>query len=367
MSASITETSIGDIPWLVASGERQEVFRALGGHSRRSICRLIEELPELPALRNRVAGASSGHFAAIAEASRRRYPAECHEIEALAEGAGVDAADLLLLALRGDLGSRNDKGCSDFGWTDGRRAVLGHNEDGDPVLHGLCSLLTLRLDGEPAVVTWWYPGFLPGNTYTVNEHGLVWGVDAVYSRSPEVAPGRAFVARALQRARSLDAMAAYLRDHPAAGAFAYVAGALGSPRLLTLEQAGNHVASFEAGTGSVCTWHTNHLRYLPASLNAASSDSLSRGAVLSSVAPPARNGTVGWILEALAGSPVPKGVRAEGPSLTLCTFVADLEPGTLTLVQHRSTAITVPVADLVHGKLAAASATSGQPGASHDI
>jgi Acyl-coenzyme A:6-aminopenicillanic acid acyl-transferase len=367
MSASVTATSIGDIPWLVASGERQQVFRALGEHSRRSICRLIEELPELPALRGRVAGPSSEHFAAIAGASRRRYPVEWREIGALAEGAGVDAADLLLLALRGDLGPRDDKGCSDFGWTDGCRAVLGHNEDGDPVLHGLCSLLTLRLDGEPAVVTWWYPGFLPGNTYTVNEHGLVWGVDAVHSRSPAVAPGRAFVARALQRSRSLDHMAGYLREHPAAGAFAYVAGALGSPRLLTLEQAGRHVASFEAGAGSLCTWHTNHLRYLPASLNAASADSLSRGAVLSSVSPPARNATVGWILDVLAGSPVPEGVRAEGSALTLCTFVADLQPGTLTLVPHRGAAATVPVADLVRGELAAASATTGRPGGSHDV
>jgi hypothetical protein len=353
----VSESWIGDIRWLVASGERLAVFRALGEHEREQISRVVGDLPELEALREAVTeGDLASPFQAIADASRRGHPVAYQEIEALAEGAGVEARDLLLLALRGDLGHRSDQGCSDFGWTDGHRALLGHNEDGDPRLHGLCSLLTLQIDGEPSLVTWWYPGFLPGNTYTLNAHGLVWGVDAVHMSQPQAAPGRAFVARGLQSAQTLDGMTAYLRSHPAAGAFTYVAGSVGSPTLLSLEQAGDHVAVSEPQTRPECVWHTNHLRFLPGALNNASSDSLARGAVLSAILAAPSSPTVDWLLDVLTASPVPDGVRAQGVDLTLCTFVADLQAGTLTLAQHASRPVTVSMTDLLDGNTAAVTA-----------
>ena len=351
MAQLVKEARIGDVRWLVASGERRAVFRALGEHAGKQISSLVEGLPELSVLRKRVQHGKGEHFREVAAASRRGYPTECDEIEALAEGADVNPADLVLLALRGDLGLQEEDDCSDLAWTDGHRALLGHNEDGDIGLHGMCSLLTLRLDGEPAVVTWWYPGFLPGNTFTINEYGLVWGVDAIRTRRPLVAPGRAFVARGLQRVQSLDAIVVYLRRHPAAGAFTYVVGALGSPRLLSVEQVGDQVAYSEPTGGPTCVWHTNHLRYLPAELNAASSDTLARGAVLSGIVVPPENPTADWMLEVLIGSPLPDGVRAEGSVLTLCTLVADLELGTLTVAQRGSKAVSLRMVDLIHGEL----------------
>jgi hypothetical protein len=351
MTTSVIEEKwIGDVRWLVATGPRRAVFHALGEHARPEISSLIAALPELAVLRTSVDGPRGEQFHAIVEASRLTFPIEFGELEDLAEGSGVRLHDLLLLNLRGDLVIHDVKGCSEFGWTDGHRALLGHNEDGDPRLDGACCLLTLRIDGEPAVVTWWYPGFLPGNTYTLNEHGLVWGVDTIHMASPHAAPGRTFVARSLQSLATLDGVVVFLKEHPVAGAFTYVAGQMGSPRLLIVEQAGNHVAILEPTRSPGLIWHTNHLRQLPDALNNASSDSLTRGAVLSGITEAPEDPSVAWLLEILTGAVPPVGVRAEGVDITLCTFVADLEARTITLLQNGGEAVTVSSAELLRGQ-----------------
>jgi hypothetical protein len=351
MSSVIQEKWIGDIRWLIASGEREEVFLALGNHARQEISSVVSGLPELAALRTSVSnGQLAEAFRATVEASRVGFPVEFGELEALAEGSGVDIDDLLLLTLRGDLEGHDDLGCSDFGWTNGERALLGHNEDGHFRLDGACSLLTLRIDGEPAVVTWWYPGFLPGNTYSINEYGLVWGVDTIHMARAQMAPGRSFVARALQRVTTLDGIVPFLKNHPTAGAFAYVAGQFGSARLLTVEQAGDQVAIRESPQDPGCIWHTNHLCDLPDSLNRASTDSLARGAVLSLISATHERPSVSWLLEVLTGATPPFGVRAEGTDVTLCTFAADFEERTITLLQRGSYAVTLSAEELLRGE-----------------
>jgi hypothetical protein len=351
MSAVIEEKWIGDIRWLVVSGEREEAFFALGEHARPEIASVVSGLPELVALKTSVSdGQLAGAFRALVDASQVAYPNEFRELEALAEGSGVDLDDLLLLTLRGDLEGHDDLGCSEFGWTNGKRALLGHNEDGHVRLEGACSLLTLRLKGEPAVVTWWYPGFLPGNTYSLNDYGLVWGVDTIHMARAQTAPGRSFVARALQRVATLDGIVEFLKDHPIAGAFAYVAGQFGAARLLSVEQAGDQVAVREIPQGPGCIWHTNHLCHLPESLNSASVDSLTRGSVLSEITAAPEDPSVSWLLEILTGATPPVGVRAEGTDVTLCTFVADFEERTITLLQRGADAVTLSAEELLRGE-----------------
>lgn len=351
MTALISQDRIGEVPWLIASGERQEVFRALGEHARAAIAELLPELSERGGLRPRAAAGGGHHVRLVVEASRRTFPSEWAELEALAEGAGVDVDDLALLTLRGDLLPVEAEGCSDFGWSDGERAVLGHNEDGDSVLDGRCFLLTLRVEGEPAMVTWWYPGFLPGNTYSVNEHGLVFGVDAIAPRVVEPAPGRAFVARRLQGCGSVEDAVELVRAHPVAGGFAYVMGRLGDAGIVTVEQSGSGFACRPLEAAAACTWHTNHLRLLPSCLDAPGPSSRRREEILEAVRPPATGASADWVLDLLTGAPVPEGVRAEGAVVTLCTLVTDLCLGTVTIRQRGALPVTVALADLVQGAL----------------
>jgi hypothetical protein len=346
----VTERWIGDVRWLVVRGDRESAFRALGEHARSHIVNIVADLPDLADMRRRVdKPEAASQLSEVSEASRRQHPAAWRELQALAEGAQVDFRDLLLLTLRGDLATGDAVGCSDLGWTDGTRALLGHNEDGDQALSGACSLLTLLVDGDPAITTWWYPGFLPGNTFTFNEHHLVWGIDALGVLRPSADAGRGFVARSVCSARTLDDATAYLHTHPAAGGFTYVMGQVGCARLVTVEHAAGRSAAVETLSGGYA-WHTNHLRHLNEPLDEPSPDSIRRGGILSQVVPPA-SATPAWLSDVLAGAPEPVGLRATGDTVTLCTIVADLDAALITLLPEQGRPVTVPIAGLLRGEL----------------
>lgn len=343
--AQVVETAIGDIPWIVAQGERLATFHALGRHAADRIAATLAELPELARLRALKTG--SDHLAGVLEASREGHPDAWEELAALASGAGVDAEDLALLSLRGDVGVPGGDECSDLAWSDGQRAVLGHNEDGSHVLDGRCAILTLLIQGVPAVVTWWYPGFLPGNTFTINGSGLAFGVDAIPIPAPPRLPARAFVARGLQHAAGLDEAVTYLSDHPTAGGFAFVLGQLGSPRLITVEHAAGLSHASETGGLPATVWHTNHLRSLPNRLDRPSEGSMRRGDTLAAVSLPAPAG-VDAIKQVLTAPP-PAGVRASGDGRTLCTLIVDLIARELTMVPSNGGEQTVQIDRLLAG------------------
>ena len=332
-------------------GNRPAAFTALGAHAAVQIRSIIEEASGLARLRARTQARPAAQLLEeICRASRTAYPDAWLELCSLAEGAGVELADLLLLNLRGDLGI-DDHGCSDFGWTDGTHALLGHNEDDDSALNGRCCLLTLMLEDEAAVTTWWVPGILPGNTFSVNEHGLVWGIDSLTVIEPPVAPGRCFVARSVQRVATVDEALGYLRHHPSAGGFAYNYGKIGDARLTTIETGAGHAGACDADqTGRCAFWHTNHARFLPDRLTAASEDSLARAGLMSQTTVPAAP-SVDWIVDLLTGTPLPRGVRAPDTAelMTLCTFVADLQSAEVTLLPHDGRPVTLRLDDLARG------------------
>jgi acyl-CoA:6-aminopenicillanic acid acyl transferase len=350
----VSEHRVGGISWIVVRGERDEAFRALGRHAAERIRRVVEQAPELPRLRAYTSTVEGGRrLDGVTEASRAEYPAVWRELEAMADGAGADLRDLILLSVRGDLGVLPAQECSDLGWSDGARGILGHNEDSDVYLHPLNGLLTLLIEDEPAVTVWWYPGFIPSNTWAVNEYGLAWGVDAINVADPPVAPGRSYVARGLQRVQTLDDAFAYLHSHPCAGGWSYMFGRAGESRILSVEHAAGRLARLEARPpGRPFLWHTNHLCYLPAQLNAPQPHSLARADLLSRAAVP-EEPTVEWVLETMAGTALPEGIRFPGlpyaDAVTLCTMVTDLAAEAVTFLPHTGRAVTIPIAGLVRG------------------
>jgi hypothetical protein len=209
------------------------------------------------------------------------------------------------------------------------------------------------------VTSWWYPGFLPGNTFTVSDRGLAWGVDALPVPAPPEAPGRAFTARAMQRSGTLAGALDCLRRHPTAGGFAYVMCELATARVAVAESGGGLLAVTEPGpAGCPLVWHTNHFRYAGAALPPGpGGSSCPRGQVLGSVAP----GEVSrdYLLGLMARDPLPRGVRQPGTGdvLTLCTLIVDQRAGLATLASAAGTVITVPAADLAAGDPARATVT----------
>ncbi|MDJ0361926.1 C45 family peptidase [Rhodococcus sp. H29-C3] len=341
-SVNIREQSVAGLRWLVVSGEREAAFRALGEHTRENIVAVQNSMPEREDLRRFTTTGGGRHtLAAVVEATAREYPEQVAELRALAEGAGVDYQSILLANLRGDVGVDDGTGCTDMAWHR-KSSFVAHNEDGAPALLGHFMLLTLEIDGQQPVTAQWYPGFSPANAFVANAAGLIWGINHIQVAEPIYAPGRHFIARALQQCTSFEGAIDYLRTHPSAGGFAYTIGESGTGRSATVETVAGRVAVRSATEESPLQWHTNHVRFLPcppdmptASGDGAAtgklgqySESMARGKVLEGLSTPAAEPDAAWFQTILSSEPVPCGVHrtaaGNDPLMTLCTTVADL-------------------------------------------
>lgn len=352
MNVSLDEHRLGGLRWIVVRGPDRAAFRALGEHMRAEMAALIETWGLVGKLRRHVSGPPGRErLDSVWRASERDFPEARAELAALAEGSGVPFDDLALMNFRGDLGLVNGGiGCSDLAWRR-ERSLIGHNEDGAPENIGHCALLTLALDGLPAVTAFWYPGFLPANAFTVTADGLVWTMDHLPVALPGDGAGRHFVGRGLQRSvRTLDAAVDYLRTHPSAGGFAYTIGDE-TGRIVNVEALAGRHAVIEAGAESgPLLWHTNHGRYLPGAEPSAGGNSVARGQTLSALAIPDKDPDPAWFLSVLTDAPLPAGVHRDhqdgDPAVTLCTFVADLTGGQAVIAARGEPPVTVQLRDL---------------------
>lgn len=355
MSVSLEEHRLGGLRWIVLAGPEREAFGALGEHVRNELAMPDETWPMLPRLRRHVSTAPGrDYLASVRRATAERHGAEWAELAAFAAGAAVPFGDLALLNLRGDLGwTGGGMGCSDLAWRRDR-SVIAHNEDGGLPDVGRSGLLTLTGNGRPPVTAFWYPGFLPANAFAVTGDGLVWTIDHLPVAVPGPGAGRHFTGRGLQRtARTIDQVVGYLREHPSAGGFSYVAGDRDG-HVVNIEAAAGRHAVTEAGPGAEpLLWHTNHGRYVPGAEPAAGGTSVARGETLAALAVPAEDPGPSWFLDILT-SPPPDGVRSDpGPDgqglVTLCTLVADLTAGQALVAARGESPVTIPLADLAAG------------------
>jgi hypothetical protein len=355
MTVSLDEHTLSGLRWIVLRGPEREAFGALGEHMRPEIAALTRDWPLLARLRAHVSGPPGrDRLAAVRQASVQHFPEVWAELAAFAGGAAVPFDDLALLNFRGDLGPvEGGIGCSDLAWRR-ERSVIGHNEDGVAENIGHCALLTLAMDGLPAVTAFWYPGFVPSNAFSVTGDGLVCTIDHVPVASPGDGAGRHFVGRGLQRsARTVDQAVDFLRTHPSAGGFGYM---LGDPtgRVVNVEAMAGHHAIVEVGQDSgPLLWHTNHGRYLPGAEASPGGNSVARGEILSALPVPAEDPAPAWFLGVLASRALPDGVRCDPapgqPATTLCTFVADLTAGEAVLVNRGDPPVAIPLRALAEG------------------
>jgi hypothetical protein len=360
LKVTLKEQRLGGFRWLVLRGPAEEAFAALGAYMRAEICEVLTGWAGMARLREHVASPPARHLlAAVREASAARFPGIWDELGALAEGAQVPLDDLALLNFRGDLGhiglpaADSRAGCSDLAWAR-RRCFIAHNEDQAGFYEGRCLVLTLALQDQQPVSTFWVPGFLPGTTFSVTSAGTVWAIDHLPVSSPGHGAGRHLVARGLQREAG-DARQAlqYLRENRSAGGFAYMI-ADGTGRIVNVESAAGQYAWREAGPDDPLIWHTNHGRYITGADASPGSTSLLRGRVLGSLQVPSGDPDISWFARVLAAAPLPHGVRAE-PSLggqktaTVCTFVASLSDGEAWLLWRGAEGVRISLADLVRG------------------
>lgn len=260
---------------LEAGGSHRELGLALGRQGRQAVHERLMATP----LWQEVTGARHAPLVRrLLDATAERLPWVAEELEGLAEGLGLPLETVAAWNCRGDLLASAPDGCTTL-VLPGETPLIAHNEDGLPCLEGACFLARLRPAGQPAFLTFCYPGSLPGHTFSLTAAGLVVTINNL--RLVGVAPElpRMVLSRALLAQPDLAAALALLEAAPPGGGFHY-----------TLAQVGiGEVLSVEVGAGgSSCralaspALHANHCLHLdlPQAITDSSADRQRRGEAL---------------------------------------------------------------------------------------
>lgn len=176
--------------------------------------------------------------------------------------------DTFLWNCRGDVLLKTHDGCTSVALApeDGRRVIVGHNEDGDPFLRGRCWIVDVQPeDGGDAAgyISFYYPGSLPGHTFGVNRAGIVQTINNLRCLG-EKAGGvagvpRMVLCRAVLDCRTLDEAVEVLRANPHAGGFHHMLSSTNARVLLSVEVAQGGCCSVVDVTGGRRRYgHANH-------------------------------------------------------------------------------------------------------------
>jgi hypothetical protein len=192
----------------------------------------------------------------LRQAAEAAYPDQVAEIDGMAAGLGWPAEDVFIWNCRGELIHNAPDGCTTLAARTADARFIAHNEDGDPYLHGKCSLVDIRPTGKPGFVSFYYPGSLPGHTFAVNRAGVVQAINNLRIKQPAIGVPRMVLARAVLDAGSLDAAVHVLDSARRASGFHHTLGCVGDARLLSIEATVGRCSVRDVASVS---GHANHL------------------------------------------------------------------------------------------------------------
>lgn len=193
---------------------------------------------------------------AMADLVQRHFPTYADELRGLAEGLGLPFDDVFAWNCRGDLWAMAPDGCTTVQIPGPDRRIVAHNEDGLPGFAGRCFMVRLPRQGRPDILSFAYPGSLPGHTFAMNAAGLVQTVNNIRARGVAAGLPRMVLGRAILDARDLDDAVEGLRAMPRAGGFHMTLAQTGDPRILSVEFLDSGVSAITVDSTAV---HSNHL------------------------------------------------------------------------------------------------------------
>jgi len=252
------------------TGDPYQVGRVLGEAAAHAIRECVPRLARFQALARTWAG--SARLGELLEAARDAYPQHVREIEGIADGAGVDFAEIFLWNCRGDFpGGGDQQMAEDGGCTTvmipargEAPAIIAHNEDDQPELDGQCLIVNVRPDYGLGFTSFYSPGLLPGHTFAVNDAGLVQTINHIRPHDQKVGIPRHIISRAVLGCADLDAAIEVLRRPDRASGFHHnlgqaggqMGGLAGGGLLRSVEAPASFCAVRPVACAAV---HTNHL------------------------------------------------------------------------------------------------------------
>ena len=186
-----------------------------------------------------------------------RHPAYWAEIQGLAQGLEMPLDDVFLWNCRGDLWAWGPDGCTTI-YQPGSPLRLAHNEDGDPLFAGHCAMARLRVDNEPGLTAFVYPGSLAGHTFGANAAGLCLTVNNL--RTVHAKPGlpRMVITRAMLGMATLQDAVHYVQCAQPAGGFHVTLGQSSQPNLVSIEFSSRQCSVLEIDRPG---GHANHMTH----------------------------------------------------------------------------------------------------------
>lgn len=136
------------------------------------------------------------------------FPEYINELKGIADGARVSFKKLFTFNCFEDLcGFKNKpERCTTIFYKDGEKAFIGHNEDEFAINYGRLILIKMSFPYKKiSFMTLNYPGFLCGDTISLNSHGMIHIIDTQYPREKyKKGFARSFIGRALLESRSVN-------------------------------------------------------------------------------------------------------------------------------------------------------------------
>lgn len=191
---------------------------------------------------------------------RKLYPEYVQELEGIAEGAGADYWQLLLLNTP-ELMERS-QGCTTIAVADGSQLYLVHNEDGSADERSEDCVLLHYVLSERSFYAFTYAGELAGGSYSWNSDGLYFSVNYLTPIHIEVEGrvSRNFVARKAIEAQNIEAAISVLGRGQDMSGYHYFMGQ--DNRLVSIENFGNEVSVKEVSGTDVHANHYLHKKFL---------------------------------------------------------------------------------------------------------
>ncbi|ATX67226.1 C45 family autoproteolytic acyltransferase/hydolase [Roseinatronobacter bogoriensis] len=247
----MSEVVVAELGWVRAAGSPYEIGFALGRAGRGAVQQRLRPLEYWRAVTDE---RHQPLVTRLAGRTQALFPEIYAELEGLADGLDLPFMQVMAWNCRGDLMSNVPDGCTTV-QLPGPTAVLAHNEDGLPELHGSCFIAEVTGQTGAGFVACCYPGSLPGHTFAVSNAGLAQAVNNLRLRNVQPELPRMVLGRAVLECKTITEALALLARENACGGFHFTLAQAGEGALHSVEFGGGACSHklIEGASG-----HANH-------------------------------------------------------------------------------------------------------------
>ncbi|MFZ2100670.1 MAG: C45 family peptidase [Oricola sp.] len=274
----MSEHAGSELGWIAAQGSPRQVGRTLGEAGRAAVQEVLLRSEYWQAVTD---PALAGPVQRMAANVKTLFPQAWEELIGLAEGLQLPLEQVFAWNCRGDLMSNVPDGCTTV-QIPGMRPSIAHNEDGLSGFHGHAFIADITPETGPTLMSFCYPGSIPGHTFALNGAGLVQAVNNLRLRDVSADIPRMVLGRMVLSCATIDSALELLGRNNNCGGFHMTLAQTGDARLVSVEFGGGVCANLVLTQPALHANHALHMQTGAAGqlITASSGDRQMRGTQL---------------------------------------------------------------------------------------